>query len=1344
MQTLRIINIEVNSGTSIAATFTDILVPNLITSNVSIIPDSPNVPIPEVLLVKVSGSILSIVCQPLTPMAEYFVQFQSTPQCPFISLHNTAKISEDGISNRFLISGPVDSENPVKTFLNSFLKDNIYNTEDESTVVSKYVNLLTTNLSKALYDIGQIKNENYLSFTVLDEQKVRGSGAFDRLNEESAYKMIRVGRGPSSSNATKVFSLDVFPSYPVTLQKQTVSETLQVSSIDTPGAFNINNLTITLNNYPITKVTSIIFTFISANPVYTYDIESLGYQINNSRYDQDFAFSYIQLENNQIKISDKVLEDPNFIINNIFKIDIQYEYKDLGRIIDTNSISIYTVLNSTREVIPPIINIFSLRHAPIVDSSNKVFTTGGVIFTDPNANIAGAKHPAFMNEIPFSLSNLPFSPGQYSIDYLSGIVYVFGNNLNNDGAGPYPPLATYTYRLTYKSEQDYIYDPDTLDLVSLPNGNLRNNSGSISFNYEEVLIPGTDYVAGMHQEVLTERINNNLIAFNVLKTQNAPITNVFRIFNETSGEIYTLDRWTDNKIYFRFNNAPRILSQTNERAIFKDSNNELLFINTTLTNGSGLKIYKILLNNNNIVSATEDSLGSSSNTSLTFSSSNIFINERWFNTEFAELANINRLQNVGDYIVDYSNGIIYCAVSLSQGFNIGSATYKINFIEPQFPHIISVDDIYYRVNSLNPKNKQFTYVSFNDGSIEPQTLDVSSELYLNSSMAPYEIYNNSIGVFYNSSFIPGVKNQIKFIRSVFEHQDLLNNISPLNFAQSSTSSGFNITTGAIQKQIFGKVQFDGVNHFVNIDENIQYISPNITYSFSIIRTSDSAQLWNGSGIVVTGSTLKLILPGIHSPATGDIVTIDYSFTINNLSRVVVDYNRGDYNVDYTYLADEIIVSYEYGDNILDFRANKNLPTNTTYYVSYMVGALRGALLKNFGTLVNVPILANIDIDFDRERYRDALTAALTSFIQGPTLSAIKNIGKTISHINPEIVESVFQNWSLGSSLLNPESISTTGSFQLLPAKFDNGVLINSPDQTITFPTNSNIRLEEGTFETWISPQWNGLDNDAELSFNISKNGLAINPTEIFIGASEYHPEISAGSFTLNKNSDVSGVPNKNKDGIFIYYNKDISGNFNRWYFDVIDGYVSVPSAEYKIKISSTGTFYDVKSGIFSDGYITPLSLSNITLFTGINSVNLSIASGGTINEGITFLSDLDHYLLDFGKDKLKNRLSIYKDTSGYLNFKVIDREKTSYSVSADISAWKFNDFHHVAASWKINTKNNRDEIHLFIDGFEVPNIIKYGQKLKPYSHEKFRTVNPEEIIGLQTRDIVASTDLQIT
>ena len=321
--------------------------------------------------------------------------------------------------------------------------------------------------------------------------------------------------------------------------------------------------------------------------------------------------------------------------------------------------------------------------------------------------------------------------------------------------------------------------------------------------------------------------------------------------------------------------------------------------------------------------------------------------------------------------------------------------------------------------------------------------------------------------------------------------------------------------------------------------------------------------------------------------------------------------------------------------------------------------------------------------------------------------------------------------------IKSKPITTTGSFQLLPAKFGNGVLINEPNQTIKFPTNSNIRLEEGTFETWIVPQWNGLDNNSDLTFNITQDGYAIDPGFVFIGSAEYHPNITNGIFNINKLSNVEGQPNTNKDGIFIYYDKDISGNFSRWFVRVIDGYVEPDHlhSAYKIIVKTNGTIYDNKSLTFP----TPNEMS---FFTGTSNITLNITDGyGGIDEGITFLSDPDQYILDFGLDITHSRLSIYKDASGYINLRAIGADKKFYSVSTDISSWQQGQPHFVAASWKLNTINNQDELHFFIDGFEVPNIIKYGQKLQPYLHEKFRTVDPEEIVGLVNRDIVGSTDL---
>lgn len=1336
--TLRIVNVVITDSSHISVTFTEALTTNLIPANVSILSQTENVPDSLPLQLSITGSTLSITCQPLTPYAAYYLQFQSVDNYPFISVNGDAKISQDGISNKYLFTGPLPPDNPVMDYLQAYYQNNIYNASDTTTVVNQYLQSISVNFARALYDIRQLENENYLSFTVLDELQERGAGPFDRLNEEGAYDIFRVGFGPTNSPVSSSIVFTNFPDYPVTLQKQSAIEIIKPSSTNADGTFNIDTLTFNLNHRPVTKVNSIVFTLTTAHPVYTYDIEKLGYQLLNSTFDQAFASSYLLLSDNQVKISETVLQDPNFLLDQIFSITIQYEYQGLGIQVDASSISVYTTLQSVREILPPIINVFNLQHAPITDSSNNILLTGGVIFTDPNSN-TGSPHPAFITEIPFSLSALPSVPGVYSIDYSNATVYVYGADNNNDGTGPSPPLATYYYKFTYTPEIDYVYDSDSSEIVALPLGNLINSSGTVTFNFEQVLVPGVDYNADAHIESIYEPVGNRLTALNSLVTKNSPITNVFQIYNETSGEIYLLDRWNNNTVYFKYNSPPRILQEIGENATFNTVVNELLGVNATSTNSGGVTIFTIFLANNTIVDSTQDGIASSINTSLVFSDGNIFVTELWYNQSLDVAANINKL-SIGKYTVDYNNGIIYVAVSNTQDNNIGTASYKMNSIVPDFPHIVSVDDIYYRISVLNPKNKQFSYLSFANGAIIPNGLDVSDEAFLNKvELAPYQLLFGQVGAFIDSTFVPGVTNQVKFVRGLYEYNDLTNNPAPINFAPVSTSNNYNITVDSINRQSFESVQFDGTNYFITLNENIQYLSPGIQYSFTLTRVSDTQSF--SISQIVPGNPLKLILSMNGSPQVGDLVNAQYSFTILPAERIIIDYNKGDFFIDYTYVADEILVSYEYGDNVIDFRQNTNLPAGTNYYVSYKVGALRDALLKNFGTLVNVPDLATFDLSLNRERYREALQAALSSFVQGPTIAAIKNLVQIITHVEPQVIESAFTIWSLGSSLLFPVGVETTGSFQLLPAHFNNGALIDQPSQTITMPVNSNLRLEDGTFETWILPQWNGLDNDAILTFTITRDGYAINPYRIFIGAAEYHPVISANNtFTLTKDSNVIGTPNTNKDGIFIYYDNDPSGGFQRWYLEVIDGYVAPNNHTYQFQILSSGKFYDVKS-------LSPTKPANMRTFTGTNKINLTItplSDGYGIDEGLTFISDLEHYILDFGLTSNSNRLSIYKDVGGYMNFRVYDKLGKAYIVSSDVSSWQENVPHMVAASWKLNTKNSRDEMHLFIDGLEVPNIVKYGQALQPYLHENFRTVDPEEIVGLSNRDIIGSDDLVTT
>ena len=1338
---LRALSINVVSNVSLKVSFTDPLNTNIGIDNITITSLTPGAPSPLALKTRVSGNILEIGTQPLTSLASYTITFASTDDVLFSSLNNTAILFEDGIGNKQFFLGPLESTNIIKEYFLNYLNENVYNIQS-GTILSNYLNVLSTALSTTLYDIRQARNENYLSVTITDERKVRAATAFDHLDEEGAYEIIRVGRTETNSIVNMSLSVDEFTTDPVSLLQANFSDTLTVNSIDTVGVFNINTFMLNLSKHFVIKLTSVVFTYSNAHLPYTYDIATYGYQILDQKYDSSYAFKFVQLENNQIKLSDKILEDPDFSSNAIFQVQVTYQYKDTGRVLDAQTIVAMSTLSSGREVLPPLYNVFNLKHGPIVTANNNIGTIGDIDFVDQNSlAILQTEHSAFLTELKFRLDFLPSGPGEYSVDYNTGTVYVFGADMTNDGTGAIPPLAIYRYRLNYKENIDWVVDTSSNDLAALPTGILLGEAATIAFDFEQVLAKDIDYKAQIHQEILDERIGNNLVALNALTVSSAPITNVFRVFNETSGEIYNVTRWNNNKIFFSYNTPPRLEAISRERINFELINNEVMFVSNIIdTWSAAIKVYKIILNNNNLMAQSEDCIGASFNTTASLSNNSIFINELYFNPLVTEIANIARLSDpsssLGNYFIDYTNGVLYILVSSSQDFNLGTISYKRGYISLHNPHITSVEDIYYRINTLSSKEKHFEYTNFDDGFILPSTFDMADEQLLAQDVsAPYLISATQIGTFINATFVNTVTDSIQFIRNIYENDDLLYNIAPINFAESATFSNKSITVNALERQEYHSID-DG--YVVVLNTELQYLSSNITLDISVIRLSDGYELWDGMGTLTFGNLLTLTLSGVNAPMVGDSVLVTYTYTIVDLSHVIVDYNKGEYYVDYTALTDEIIVSYEYGNNALDFREASALSPGETYFVSYKVGALRDALLKNFGSLIDIDVLNTFDITFGRERYRDAITGAMHSFAQGPTVKAIKDIAKEISHLPAEVNESIFESWSLGQSLLTPREFETNGDFTLLPTKHGNGISINQPDQSVTLPVVSNLKLEEGTFAAWICPEWDGLDNLAELTVMVRKDGYVASELNIFIGALEYHPTYEtnlttgASFFTLDKFKNTEGLPNRNKDGIYFYYNKDISGAFNRWFVEVIDGYNSndvdgYMNKIYSVTINTNGKLYDLKSTLTTQPVTTKItSDTNKILFT-VNSL--------FPNEGITFISDIQHYILDFAETKVKNRFSIFKDESGYLNFKIFDKLKNSYIVSADVSDWKQGELHHVAASWKLNTKMARDEMHLFIDGFEVPNIIRYGDRIKPYLHEKFRTVNPEEMMELLVVDV---------
>src|SRR5690606_10148963 len=560
-------------------------------------------------------------------------------------------------------------------------------------------------------------------------------------------------------------------------------------------------------------------------------------------------------------------------------------------------------------------------------------------------------------------------------------------------------------------------------------------------------------------------------------------------------------------------------------------------------------------------------------------------------------------------------------------------------------------NIYASINANFGTSKQYDYSGFGEGEIIPipTLIDYSDERFLNEDITnPYLLDNNTIYV----------SDDIKSIRGIYDVYDLNNNDAPTNFAEASlfTANIITMDTVGIQKSTTTVV---GPGLVIAVP----FISPGIVVGqvTSIVRQTDSVQLVDGYEII-TGNDITL--SGSSGASVGDVVTVIYTVVLNGASTPVVDYNRGDMYVDYSYLVDEIIISYEWGDNIIDWRQSSVLDEGDTYYVSYTIGALRNSLLKNFGSLIQITELQAFDQDLDRETYRDILQGALQTFTKGPTIPAMKQLIAQVTQIDPRIVEATL--WSLGVSYFEKIAPKVLGDAYLTTGCFDQGIAVRNRGDGVTLPISNNLRLEEGTLELCLKTDWDGIDNDATITFRIQKDGYDVLAENIYIGASSFNPEVEDGAFSVNRMDDQSpiGLPALifTQVGVFIYYDpdnkqwkvlaKDIPGPGG----SVYSGTVTTSGAFYDVKfIPNLGELSDVlRSEIASIEFEFQLDGYDAASPDGYDGYSSSIITKYSF-DGIQFMSDDKHYLFDVAKALDRNRFSLYKDGRGYLVFEIWDR-----------------------------------------------------------------------------------------
>ena len=134
----------------------------------------------------------------------------------------------------------------------------------ENTKIEKIYSAQADESLRALHSIGELLSDNYVSISVFNELRTRGSGAHDRMANEGAYEISRVSRAITGdvplkdileySSENSENRMDKAPNYPVSLQQVVIPDE-EISSLTTDNSFN--GYLLKLKNSSVIKLLSV-------------------------------------------------------------------------------------------------------------------------------------------------------------------------------------------------------------------------------------------------------------------------------------------------------------------------------------------------------------------------------------------------------------------------------------------------------------------------------------------------------------------------------------------------------------------------------------------------------------------------------------------------------------------------------------------------------------------------------------------------------------------------------------------------------------------------------------------------------------------------------------------------------------------------------------------------------------------------------------------------------------------------------------------------------------------------------------------------------------------------------
>lgn len=1337
----RAIATSVRGPDSIQIGFSDFPSIGLTVDNFSILSNFSNEPALAIQSVQVDGKVVTLAHSLSTPLVSYTLILQDTDFQRFES-ESGEPLQIDGVDNKFVFVG-IEAPSALRETMLDVLTTVYDGAEDN--LLHKHLTNLAEHLSGARASIRQKSNSIYLQEIVQDALMVRGESYADRLPQESAFQVDRVSLRPTDAatvisrfnfagsnseqfSSTPQFAnpvLDSFPVTPYSLRQIIVTETVS-NAEQLENSFS--GLSLKVANGPVTQVLAV--TLRQGGNDYPYDITSFPVGLRSNRYDTSFAYTNFSLTDRQIlldpaAVSSLSIPAPTPLDEWI----VVYAYDDISRKPIDGSIEIFKIRDAVRERTPAASNVFSLSNFPITDPDGSPLFSDGVAFLDPSPSLPGGPysqaHPAFAREVPFDRLSPPAEPGEFSVDYSTGQVLVYGADISGIGTGSQPPVATYQYKQIYSAGVDFVLDVETSEIVATAARALAGEEVTVEFLYESVLIPGVDYVADVHNESLGEYVENRIVGNNRITTNYSPITDVFRVFNETTGELYSASYFNRHQIQISGSQLPRRQEVFSEGANFRTILREDLFIATVVKTVGSDAIYSVNLQFSPVMAASEPLIGSATNSSFSPDSSYL-LREFYYDEVLQDLdTNLAKLVVPGDYALNYSTGTLYFRGSTAVDFFIGAANYICGEILTANTQITSVDILRYAATPSTEPIRVIDHRRFSNDTVFPRTLLSTTERFFNGNsdniilfgakqwgrLGSWE-FGTDIFRAPDAIFSTDMNDGNHILRLVGDSDRQI--IQVLSPTIVQVDIPFNSQEADVPWVLLDTDPSDGYRTMTTYEAR----DVRAVYLVNDLQNLPAAGLtnyWDRAVDSISGNVLTFNNAAAQSIPVGTALAVDYSF--------------GSLFLDYEYLVDRLRIDYEWGDN--QIRWLRPPLIGTDYYCTFRYGALRRELGENFAVMMGLPELLNADLEISRETIRDLTRATMQVFAGGPTLASMRAMAEIPTLIKPEIQELTFNEWTLGRDNLYPAEPLVVGSPVYGPGRWGSG--LDTSSAHIQLPSEKIVSYRNGSFFCKIRPNWSGQNNNASVTVDVN-----LPADEIWLGAAGNNPAAVPFTLSLEDNTGLSGRPRQFgiNTGLFIWYAADLQ----QWQTT----FVGVAGSSLVGTISTDGIFSSVADGYvnsaldleITDTRTTTLSQLQIDLQIDANDAAGPFLADGYVDEtgpvaqsiysdSLAFVASRPNYVFDTGAAD-NSRLSLFRDESGFLVFRVVDGTgRRNWQLSSDIRSWDAGDLHSVGASWRLDSPEGQDEMHLFIDGAEVPNLQRYGHPFIPGS--VFRSVAAETL-----------------